>query len=72
MSTQEKVADLLLWKDPTTKLVLEQVAKKHSVSLDALAELLDWQREQAGKSKTRDRNVTFDAIFDNEQYWKKD
>lgn len=71
MSTQEKVADLLLWKDPTTKLVLEQTAKKYGVSLDALAELIDWQREQAGKLKTRDRNVTFDEIFGNNNYWKK-
>lgn len=67
---QELVEDLLLWNHVETKSILEQVAKEHNVNLDALAELIHWQREQQQKRRSRDQAITFDAIFDDGQYWK--
>ncbi|WP_255419112.1 hypothetical protein [Neisseria weixii] len=38
--TEEKVADLLLWSDGAAKKLMSEIAKEHSVSIDALAELV--------------------------------
>lgn len=66
---QDAVADLLLWNDPKTKAILEQIAQEKGIHLDALAELVDWQRRRQEVKKSTDKNVTFDRIFDNDEYW---
>ena len=66
---QSLVQDLLLWQDKDAKLLLDTLAKKHGVSLDALALLIDWQRARQEKRRSRNRDVTFNDIFDNDDYW---
>lgn len=66
---QEPVADLLLWRDDNTHKILKRVAKEHGVNIDALAQLLHWQREYQKVSRSRNRNETFDDIFENPTYW---
>ena len=66
---QETVADLLLWRDENTHRILKKVAKQHDIDINALAELLHWQREYQKVSKSRNRNETFDDIFENTKYW---
>lgn len=67
--TQDQVADLLLWRDENTHKILKKAAKEHNVDLDALAQLLTWQREYQKVSKSRNRNETFDDVFENSKYW---
>ena len=67
---QEQVSDLLLWCDPAAKKLMIDIAEEHDVSLDALAELLTWEREQQERIRRRGMTDTFDEIFDNRNYWK--
>lgn len=68
---QGVVADLLLWKDANTRAILKQVAQEKGISLDALAELVDWQRKQQLVNRSSDRSSVFDSIFENTDYWTK-
>lgn len=68
---QDAVADLLLWNDPKTKAILEQIAQEKGIHLDALAELVDWQRKQQLVNRSSDRSNVFDRIFENTDYWTK-
>lgn len=62
------VEELLLWSDVNIHKILEEVCKEYDVSEDALVELINWQRERQQVSRSRNRNATFDEVFDN--YWK--
>ncbi|WFF38375.1 hypothetical protein LU290_09005 [Moraxella nasibovis] len=70
VNPQETVADLLLWNDPKTKTILDKIAQEKGIDLDALAELVDWQRRQQLVNRSSDRSSVFDRIFEHEQYWK--
>lgn len=68
--TQEQVGDLLLWSDSAAKKIMEKTAAEHGVSLEALADLVAWEREQQERARRRAMTETFDDIFDNKNYWK--
>ncbi|UOO83161.1 hypothetical protein LVJ83_06805 [Uruburuella testudinis] len=67
---QEQVGDLLLWSDPDAKKLMEEIAKEHGVAVEALAELVAWEREQQERIRRRGMTDAFDEIFDNARYWK--
>lgn len=69
--TEEKVSDLLLWSDEESHEILKKVAAEFNVKIDALADLVAWEREELENIRRRQMNVTFDEVFDNEQYWSK-
>lgn len=68
---QDAVADLLLWNEPKTKAILEKIAQEKGIHLDALAELVDWQRKQQLVNRSSDRSHVFDRIFEHSDYWAK-
>ncbi|EGY53716.1 DNA modification system-associated small protein [Neisseria shayeganii] len=69
--TEEQISDLLLWADSAAKEIMEKAAAKHGVSLEALADLVAWEREQQERIRRRRMTDVFDAVFDNKTYWKK-
>lgn len=68
--TEEKVSDLLLWSDEAAKKLMTEIAEEHGVSVDALAELVAWERDKQDKLTKHGITVTFDEIFENKNYWK--
>ena len=68
---QEQVSDLLLWSDKESHEILKKVAAEHGIEIDALADLVAWEREELESIRRRQMNATFDEIFDNEHYWRK-
>lgn len=68
--TEEKVADLLLWSDEAAKRLMTEIAEEHGVSVDALAELVAWERDQQERIRRRGMTEMFDEIFENKNYWK--
>ncbi|MCP2040585.1 hypothetical protein L1281_001168 [Neisseria sp. HSC-16F19] len=69
--TEEQISDLLLWTDSAAKEMMEKIAAEHGVSLEALADLVAWEREQQERIRRRGMTDVFDAVFDNKTYWKK-
>ncbi|MDO4248874.1 MAG: hypothetical protein Q4C79_07970 [Neisseria sp.] len=69
--TQEQISDLLLWSDKESHEILKKVATEHGIEIDALADLVAWEREELESIRRRQMNATFDEIFDNEHYWRK-
>lgn len=69
--TQEQISDLLLWSDDESHQLMTEIAAKHKVSLDALADLVAWERGQQISIRRRGMTETFDQIFDNQEYWKE-
>ena len=67
--TQEQIGDLLLWSDSVTQKILEEVCREHGVLPDALAYLVAWERSQQEKQRSRNMNITFDEVFENNKYW---
>ncbi|MRN38918.1 hypothetical protein CRG49_001910 [Neisseria sp. N95_16] len=67
---EEKVADLLLWSDEAAKKLMIEIAEEHGVSIEALAELVAWERDQQERIRRRGMTEMFDEIFDNKNYWK--
>lgn len=67
---QEEVADLLLWQDTEAQKLMAEIAAEHGVSVEALAELVTWEREQQERIRKRGMTEVFDNIFDNNKYWK--
>ena len=67
---EEKVADLLLWSDEAAKKLMIEIAEEHGVSVEALAELVAWERDQQERIRRRGMTEMFDEIFDNKNYWK--
>ena len=39
--TEERVSDLLLWRDPDAHELLKSTCQAHQIQLEAMAELLD-------------------------------
>ncbi|MCF7528947.1 DNA modification system-associated small protein [Neisseria lisongii] len=68
--TEKKVADLLLWSDDKAKQLMTEIAGKHGVSVDALAELVAWERDQQECARRRGMTEAFNEIFENKTYWK--
>lgn len=68
--TQEQISDLLLWNDPEAKKLMEKIAAEHGVAVDAVAELVAWERGQQEKISRRGMTEVFDEVFDNKKYWK--
>ncbi|WP_037586518.1 hypothetical protein [Stenoxybacter acetivorans] len=66
---QEQIEDLLLWRDPDSRILLRQLAEEHCVPVDALMELLAFMRESQTKLRTRGITETCDDVFDNQNYW---
>lgn len=67
---QKRVSDLLLWSDPAAKQLMENIAKEHQVSLDVLAKLVAWERDQQERARKRGMTDVFDEIFGTARYWK--
>ena len=67
--TQEQIGDLLLWSDSVTQKILEEVCREHGVLPDALADLVAWERSQQEEQRSRNMNITFDEVFENNKYW---
>ncbi|XXQ67504.1 DNA modification system-associated small protein [Neisseriaceae bacterium B1] len=68
--TQEQISDLLLWNDEESHQLMTEIAAKHNVHLDALADLVAWEREQQIRIRRRGMMEALDDIFDNQAYWK--
>lgn len=69
--TREQVSDLLLWSDESAFHLMERIAEEHSVSVNALAELVAWERESQFKQRKSGMTETFDSVFNNSRYWRK-
>lgn len=41
------------------------------MNVDALADLVAWEREELESIRRRQMNATFDEIFDNKEYWSR-
>lgn len=67
--TQEQISDLLLWSDESAQNIMKEVAAEQGVSVEALAELVAWQREQQERTRRRGMNDVFDDVFNNKAYW---
>ena len=68
--TQEQVGDLLLWSDESAYQLMKEIAEEHGVSVDALAELVAWERERQSKQKKFGMTEFFDSVFSNNYYWR--
>ena len=69
--TQEQISDLLLWNDNDSYQLMKEIAAKHHINLDALADLVAWEREQQIRIRRRGMTEAFDKIFDYSDYWKE-
>ncbi|ASK28008.1 DNA modification system-associated small protein [Neisseria chenwenguii] len=67
---EKRISDLLLWNDQEAKRLMEEIAAEHGVAVDAIAELVAWERGQQEKMSRRGMTEVFDEVFDNKQYWK--
>lgn len=68
--TQEQVSDLLLWSEPSAYGLMREIAKEYNISVDALAELVAWERESQTKTRKRGMTEVFDSVFENRKYWE--
>lgn len=68
--TQAQVSDLLLWSDESANHLMKEIAKEHGVSIDALAELVAWERAIQSKIRKRGMTEVFDDVFGNNRYWR--
>lgn len=69
--TREQVSDLLLWSDEPAYRLMKEIAEEHGVSVDALAELIAWERESQSKQRKFGMTEMFDSVFGNNNYWRK-
>ncbi len=69
--TQEQVSDLLLWSDKEAKNIVERVAQECNIHIDALADLVAWERKQQEYQRNRHMTTVFDEVFENQEYWNK-
>ena len=70
--TGAQIADLLLWRDHDARHLLEAAAKKHSVKMEAAAELLAWARQVRRKGdKHGGMKQKLDKIFEQQDLWGK-
>ena len=69
---EKQIADLLLWRDPDARHLLEAAAKKHNVKMEAAAELLAWVRQVRRKGdKHGGMKQKLDKIFEQRDLWEK-
>lgn len=69
---ETQIADLLLWRDPDARHLLEAAAKKHNVKMEAAAELLAWVRQVRRKGdKHGGMKQKLDKIFEQRDLWEK-
>ncbi|WP_108043490.1 DNA modification system-associated small protein [Neisseria cinerea] len=69
---ETQIADLLLWRDPDARHLLEAAAKKHNVKMEAAAELLAWVRKVRRKGdKHGGMKQKLDKIFEQRDLWEK-
>lgn len=68
-ATQKEIEDLILWRDPECREILETVCKQHGIHPDALADLVAWERSVQTATRKRGQGATFSDIFGNDQYW---
>ncbi|MDO5058520.1 MAG: hypothetical protein Q4D82_01095 [Neisseria sp.] len=66
----EQVQDLLLWAEPEAKKLMVETMTEYGVSVDALAELVAWERANQEKRSRYGMTQTFDEVFGNREYWK--
>ena len=69
--TQKQIDDLLLWTDKEAKRIMEEVAQESGISINALADLVAWEREQQEYQRSRNMTLVFNEVFENEDYWGK-
>ena len=70
--TEAQIADLLLWRDPDARYLLEAAAKKHNINIEAAAELLAWARQVRRKGdKHGGMKQKLDKIFEQQDLWGK-
>ncbi|GMQ51083.1 MULTISPECIES: DNA modification system-associated small protein [Neisseriaceae] len=70
--TEAQIADLLLWRDPDARYLLEAAAKKHNIKIEAAAELLAWARQVRRKGdKHGGMKQKLDKIFEQQDLWGK-
>ena len=62
---------MLLWSDEESHRILQKTAAEFEVNVDALADLVAWEREELESIRRRQMNATFDEIFDNKEYWSR-
>ena len=62
--TQEQVSDLLLWSDKEAKNIVERVAQECNIHIDALADLVAWERKQQEYQRNRHMTTVFDVPAD--------
>jgi len=68
--TEAQIADLLLWRDHDARHLLEAVAKKHNVKMEAAAELLAWALQVRRKGdKHGGMKQKLDKIFEQQDLW---
>ena len=68
---ETQIADLLLWRDPDARHLLEAAAKKHNVKMEAAAELLAWARQVRRKGDKYGMKQKLDKIFEQRNLWGK-
>ena len=70
--TGAQIADLLLWRDPDARYLLEAAAKKHNIKIEAAAELLAWARQVRRKGdKHGGMKQKLGKIFEQQDLWGK-
>ena len=70
--TEAQIADLLLWRDPDARHLLEAAAEKYNVKMEAAAELLAWARQVRRKGdKHGGMKQKLDKIFEQQDLWGK-
>ena len=70
--TEERVSDLLLWRDPDAHELLKSTCQAHQIQLEAMAELLAWMRQVKRKGdKYGGLNQQLDQIFEEPNLWKQ-
>ena len=70
--TEEYIGDLLLWRDPDARELLEKTCQAHHIKLEAVAELLAWMRRVRRKGdKYGGMNQQLDKIFEEKNLWEQ-
>lgn len=70
--TEAQIADLLLWRDPDARYLLEAAAKKYNIKIEAAVELLAWARQVRRKGdKHGGMKQKLDKIFEQQDLWGK-
>lgn len=67
--TAKQINDLLLWSDFEAQKIMKTIADEHNVPVEALAQLVAWEREQQGSIRRHGMNEVFDDVFTNKEYW---